>query len=292
MVFWKDRRYRHYIKQLPGAVWLYRTLRDSWIFIGRKRLARAYVVSYPKSGRTWLRVMLARYFSLYFGCPLDIDFERIIGRKGAPLLVFTHAQAATTIAQIHEAFRWRKVWWKDGKKLVLMFRDPRDVVVSLYYQEKFREHNYDGDLSSFVRHHAWGIDLLVDYMNLWLQALEENPANTCVIFYEDLHRNPCGVLARLVEFLEIKARPELIRESVEFARFENMRKMEARGEIGSFRLRPSDPSNPNAYKTRKGKIGGYREELSPQDIMYIDSRINSRLRSFFGQYKYCTLPRP
>ena len=36
-----------------------------------------YLVSFPKCGRTWLRVMIGRAFQLHFGLPADADLVEL-----------------------------------------------------------------------------------------------------------------------------------------------------------------------------------------------------------------------
>ena len=58
----------------------------------------------------------------------------------------------------------------------------------------------------------------------------------------------------------------IVETSVDFARFDNMRRMEETGFFGAGALRPKDPDDAESFKVRKGRIGGYREELSDADL--------------------------
>jgi hypothetical protein len=53
-----------------------------------------------------------------------------------------------------------------------------------------------------------------------------------------------------------------------FSEFENMKKLEAAGAFDSKILRPGDVTDPESFKVRRGKIGGYREYLSKEDQHY------------------------
>jgi hypothetical protein len=55
-------------------------------------------------------------------------------------------------------------------------------------------------------------------------------------------------------------------EAVVFASFDNMRAMEETDATGSARLRPGRTGDLDSYKTRRGVVGGYRDELTPQQI--------------------------
>ena len=103
-----------------------------------KKLTNADVVflSYGKSGRTWVRVMLSRAYQLRHSLPQDclLDFDNMKRRNpSVPAIFFTHGH------YIEDYTGDRR--WKDllaSKKVAWLVRDPRDVAVSLYFQWKHR----------------------------------------------------------------------------------------------------------------------------------------------------------
>ena len=50
-----------------------------------------------------------------------------------------------------------------------------------------------------------------------------------------------------------------------------MRNAEVHDSFGHERLRPADPHNPESFKVRRGKVGGYVDYLSSEDIAYVDA---------------------
>ena len=76
---------------------------------------------------------------------------------------------------------------------------------------------------------------------------------------------------------------DVIAEAVRFTSFENMRKMESADKFKSARLRPLDKEDKESYKTRRGKVGGFVDYLSRENIEYINRKINEELSSL---YKY------
>jgi hypothetical protein len=72
--------------------------------------------------------------------------------------------------------------------------------------------------------------------------------------------------------------------AVEFARFDNMRALERKNAFKSARLRPADGADPESFKTRKGKVGGYREYFTDEDLAYLEARIADRLSPFYADY--------
>jgi len=73
--------------------------------------------------------------------------------------------------------------------------------------------------------------------------------------------------------------------AIDFARFDNMRALEQRDAYGELTLRPKDASDPESFKTRKGKVGGYREYLSGADLDYVNGRIRERLSDYYDAYR-------
>jgi hypothetical protein len=52
--------------------------------------------------------------------------------------------------------------------------------------------------------------------------------------------------------------------AIDFSDFRNMQKLEAAGEFGTKILQPRDREDPESFKVRRGKIGGFVEYLSPE----------------------------
>jgi hypothetical protein len=73
-----------------------------------------------------------------------------------------------------------------------------------------------------------------------------------------------------------------IKEAVQFASFDNMRKMEAEGRFQSGVLKPANPADPESYKTRQGKVQGYLDYLSDEDLQYLNDEMHQKLNALYG----------
>jgi len=73
----------------------------------------------------------------------------------------------------------------------------------------------------------------------------------------------------------------MFHEALEFSRFENMQKLEAAGAFDSKILHPGDVRDPESFKVRRGKVGGYREYLSAEDQAFAASAL-AKLDVRFG----------
>jgi hypothetical protein len=81
-----------------------------------------------------------------------------------------------------------------------------------------------------------------------------------------------------------QASPAALKLAVEFGSFENMQRLERKGEFAhdNRRLVARDPSDPESFKTRRDEVGGYREYISDYDVAYIEERIATLLPETFG----------
>jgi hypothetical protein len=175
-----------------------------------------------------------------------------------------------------------------GKKVIFLVRDVRDVAVS-YYFELTRRHNvnqhypsYEGDLSSFLHHDQGSVDTIIHYYNLW-EKNRNIPTAFLLIRYEDMVENANQELRKVLDFLGLpEVQAETIHQAVEFACFDNMHKLEESGELDSFRLQPGDKQDPESYKTRRGKVQGFVDYLSEEDIEYLNQKIKLQLSDYYG----------
>jgi hypothetical protein len=253
------------VDRIPGlgalkyrvAVWrLQRRRRRRW------EGARACVVSFPKSGRTWLNVMLARALG---GPGLEV-----------PGVLFTH----------DDADKPDRPWAPDparyaGRKIVFLVRDPRDVLVSYHAHRTRRDRTWQGSLSAFARHPGYGIDRVLAFMNGWWAVRAVVP-EFLLVRYEDLHADPRKTLARVLGFLGAPVDARALERAVEEGRFARMQARERAGDFDDRRLAPGDAADPQSFKVREGKVGGWREAFGPEDRAYLAERVRSGLDPALG----------
>lgn len=172
-----------------------------------------------------------------------------------------------------------------SRRVLFLVRDPRDLVVSYYFQrtKRMSKRLKGFSLSQFTRHPKLGIQRIIDFMNVWHRFIDGSDEGA-LITYESLHDEPVGTLQTTVRFLfGISLSEEDARQAVEAASFERMRKMELTDQYSYMsRLKAPDKSDPESFKTRRGKIGTYGEYLSADDIAFIDRAIAKRLHPDFG----------
>lgn len=238
-------------------------------------ISDACVVSFQKSGRTWLRVMLAKVLSLKYNKRISLETQTMTLFKPDPNVFFTHAGCTRN----NNLLNFGKML--KNKKIVLLVRDPRDEIVSLYHDHTKRNFWYKGDISSFIRDPDWGLKKVLNFMNLWAEEMSKRREDFLLIKYEDMKNDTKKELKKILNFLNIQTSEEIIDEAVKYGSFENMRKIELKGEIKDWRIKPVNPNDPNSFKTRKGKIGSHKEELNQEDIDHINKEIKEKLNPIF-----------
>ena len=252
------------------------------------RQTKIYLLSYPKCGRTWLRLMIGKaldeHYQLGIANPMELGRMHTL-RDDLPRIRVTHERAYLAEKSAASTRRFR------AKTVVFLVRDPRDVLVSMYFQASRRRTMFQGEIGAFIRQPVGGLDHILDYYNVWAEHAHV-PRRFALVRYEDLHRVPAEVLARVLETMELPVGPAAIEAAIRFSKFENMRKLEATNAFKSERLRPATTDDPESFKTRKGKVGGYREYLTDGDLAYVDARIRARLSPVYAEYRDAGAPAP
>ena len=257
------------------------------------RLADAVIVSYGKAGRTWLRVMISRYLTLAYG----LRGERLIGfdnfhRQDArvPRIFFTHDNYLRDYTGAGESRRDFR-----DKKVVLLVRSPQDTAVSQYFQWKFRmrprkkhlneypEHGTEVTPYDFVMRPESGLPKILRFMNAWAEEVP-HLKEALIVRYEDMRADPQATLRRIVHFLGCPDDENALRAAVEYASVENMRKLEEKQTfwLAGSRMKAKDKSNPDSFKVRRAKVGGYRDYFDETQVAEIDTLVGRELSPLYG----------
>jgi hypothetical protein len=249
--------------------------------------------SYGKSGRTWVRVMISRYYQLVYKLPDNIlmgfdNFTRL--NRDIPKIFYTHdnyLRGYTGNVESKQDFY--------DKKTVLLVRKPQDVAASQFFQWKYRmrpekkamnkypAHEADISVYEFVKDPNQGLSHIIEFMNGWASELS-NIKQLLVVRYEDLRTHPEREMGRVVEFLGMEANEDYLKDMAEFASVENLRKKERENYFwrSGSRVQAKDVNDPNTFKVRKAKVGGYRDYFDDDQVAELDAMVDSKLLPVFG----------
>jgi len=255
--------------------------------------ADCVIVSFGKSGRTWLRVMLSRFYQLKHGLRDNslIVFDNLHAKnRDIPRIFFTHDNYLKDFVGNADS---KKDYYQ--KKVVLLVRDPRDVVVSQYFQWKYRMQPWKKRLNKYPAHGSdiseyqfamdqnVGLPKIVDFLNLWANEAGKID-QLLVIRYEDMRRDTAQVLGQILDFIGTPATPEERQDVVHFSSMENMKKMEQKRTFrfqGS-RMVPGDRKNPDSFKVRRGKVGGFSDYFDEDQVNTIEQLLQQTLQPVYG----------
>ena len=138
--------------------------------------ADAAIVSFGKSGRTWLRVMLSRVYQVKYQLPENMlfSFDNLHKKHSAiPKIFFTHDNYLKDYTGNIDN---KKDYY--DKKVVLLIRNPLDIAVSQFFQWKYRmkpskkvlnnypSHDSEMDMYQFVMDQDAGLPKIINYLEL------------------------------------------------------------------------------------------------------------------------------
>jgi hypothetical protein len=250
------------------------------------RLARPetnFVFSFPKCGRTWLRLMLGHYLAHHYG--IDTGDYLMVGElRGHPRL------PRLSIKHDDKPYKRRPEELDTDKgqyrrdRVIFLCRDPRDVLVSHYYslQHRSTSYRYSGTLAEYAYEERGSLATIIAYYNIWA-AQRHRPRAFLCLRYEDFAAQPQQNLQRALSFIGVEEIDErLISDSVAYATFDNMRRLEEEDAFGAKTLRPGDRSDLRTYKTRKGIVGDHLNAFDTRELAWLDDVIDRCLDPCFG----------
>lgn len=246
-----------------------------------------FIVTYPKSGTTWLQMILYQLTS-----DGRMDFQHINTKSPHFEEEFIDRNRRFEDLAPPRIFKSHLPYAKIPKgrgKYIYVMRDGLDVAVSYFYHYKaykrfagtfdqFFERFLDGE----VAYGSW-----FEHLSGWLP----NRAGLDVLFirYEDLRDDLEGAIQRIAEFCGQEARPADLSRIVERCRFDFMKRHEEKFDLAhGFLTKHGFGSN---RFLRKGETGDWRNHLSADQERKFLERFERRLAGL-GLKDYCPCQAP
>lgn len=222
-----------------------------------------FLVSYPKSGRTWVRFLIANYLSGN-QCDFLNSYSIIPGIEYNPQQC-VNVQRPRFI-QSHWTFT------PEFKKVIFIVRDGRDVAVSYYFHLiKFKIISKDTSFADYITMFNQGIfdnaSPWGNYIETWLKNA---PEEFLLIKYEDLKTDVVKELTKMIEFAGLPVNKKALLEAVDASSFEKMKSHEQSGKLYD-ELEKTDLSIPHV---REGKVGSYKD--------YFDDEMLKEFNNYHG----------
>ncbi len=216
-----------------------------------------YLVSFPKSGNTWVSFLVANVISMHLKLDINVNFFNIrhfvpeltgIGTSKLQYFPFRN------IIKTHSRFS------SEYENIFLLVRNPYDVAVS-YFHYLTDLGIYKKDLSAFIRDKRYGARAWNRHIKSWINNIRSDQ-HLYLFSYEDFHREPEINLAKLFDIMGFQIDSKIIKKAVEMSSFENMKKLE-QTTMGCVLKK-----HKNYRFVRQGKVG-YKDCLSREDVDYI-----------------------
>lgn len=227
-----------------------------------------FLASFPKSGSTWVRFVLANLISLRYwnGRPLDFPTldgtlpELGVSRLSPP---WPYADLLPRVIKTHQP-AWPIL--RDVPAVLLM-RDPLDVMVSFFHHDRAQGglRLAEAELSGFLRHPRHGLPGWTRHTHSWTQS------GVQILKYEELREDPTTGFAALCQMLDIRVEPPLIEEAVSRSTMKETRRAEERAGLD-----PSKGFQEGFRFARRGATGEGARTLSDADREWADAYLRSQ----------------
>ena len=190
-----------------------------------------FIISYPKSGTTWLQMIL-------YQLTTDGNMDNITHIMD----IYPHLENNETnpkqiqSAHVIKTHLSHKFYWmfKGKGKYIYIMRDGLDVAVSMYHHWR-NYYNYPGTFEEFYQ--AVFLSVKAPYswfrhISYWLK--EKNNPNFLFIHYEDMKKDLESVIRDIINFCEFDVKEENIARILERSSFKFMKQHEEKFDLGIY----------------------------------------------------------
>lgn len=237
---------------------------------GRTLAVRAddtFIVSYPRSGNTWTRFLVANLLHPQEAVTFA-NIERLVPDAEAQSSRYMHGIPSPRMIKSHSYFDPRY------SRVIYIVRDPRDVVLSYYdFSRKYRQIEDSYPLERYIGDFVSGRLISADWgtwgenVASWVFARGAR-LGFLLLRYEDMQAHPERELTRIAKFLGIDAPPELLQATLERSAADRMREMERTQ--GKDWVSTRDKRSDIPF-IRTASAGGWRSKLRSESVAQIES---------------------
>lgn len=247
-----------------------------------------WVVSYPKSGNTWIRMVCAAYatgaddkegleeftqtddvhpYAFQAVSPIPINKLGLGAQaqmRPAAMVVLAKESSGPSLVKSHHAHvdlngvhLWQRQW---TRKVLNPVRDPRDVCCSAAnhfgqtHEEAAEFMNKELPESTIGRPLTHMLGTWSQHVRSWM----DSDLDVHTVRYEDMLDNTYEEFHDMLEFLDVQLLEEdRLRNAIELCAFDNLQQLE--DEAGF-----TEKSEHQDRFFRKGEAGGWKDELDPK----------------------------
>lgn len=223
--------------------------------LGQLQSRKVIIVSFPKSGRTWLRKIL-----------LDLKVSAYFTHAYSDAIILKRAPTEPNPGAFFD------------RSVLFILRDPRDVVVSYFHDLTKRYRAFDGDISQMLRDPHVGVGAVARFNMAWM-AQRGRFRDFHALRYEAMQKNDVETVTEILCFFGITwIGAARIRRVCEASSFDKMRKAEESGELAkaySNKWFATAVQSKEFRKVRRGRVGGFTNEISADDVAYCNQTLRA-----------------
>lgn len=228
------------------------------------------LASFPRSGNTWVRLMLAHTMCEYTGKDVSVDFSTIANLvpeipPTAGLPRQSLFEGFPRVIKTHERFVNRSTC------SIYILRHPADVMVSYYHYLRGRWNKNLGEFSGFIKNPEYGVPAWAEHVKSWEGNWD------ILVRFEDLKQDPLAQLRKMISLFDKDIKNEILEAAVKKSSFENMKMIEEKSGLPY-----KKGANPNYTFVRKGEYRKGKELFKNREYKYL----NKVAREILQRYGY------
>ncbi|MGB3402800.1 MAG: sulfotransferase domain-containing protein [Microcoleaceae cyanobacterium] len=225
-----------------------------------------FLASFPRSGNTWMRLLLS---------DLILQIQGFLTKTGGNIIPDIYK---VDIEQWNQDDRTRQLdfriikthehYEESYRKIIYLFRNPADSLCSFYYYQLDRVQKFIDrgiGLDQYCQH---SMDQWCTHVKSYIQAQEEASSDLLFLSYETMKQRPIAALQLVAHFIGLKVSRMMCKQAVQHQKFEKLKKKASleKDSILGF-------NEVGGYKNffRKGEVNSAKEELSIETIKLIES---------------------
>ncbi|XP_069804567.1 sulfotransferase 2B1-like [Dendropsophus ebraccatus] len=231
-----------------------------------------FLVSYPKSGTTWMIEILSliRRSGDFTWCREVPNFMRIpwLDVSGIGEKLVDGCESPRFLASHLPIQCFPKSFFSSKAKIIYIARNPKDVLVSLYHFAHMsyvvkKPNGFDEFMEDFLQGRvpfgSW-----FEHLKGWMQMKDNK--NFLFVTYEDLIQDHRGTIKKICTFLEKELEEQVIDLIVEHSTFSSMKN----NSMSNNSLVPDYIIDPkNNHFMRKGIVGDWKNHFTQKQIDYM-----------------------